>query len=43
VETGLILAVWSGLSVVSALQTRRLAGRLPAAGLVAAGLLVTAA
>ncbi|HEY2175008.1 MAG TPA: MFS transporter [Mycobacteriales bacterium] len=40
-DTGLILAVWSGLSVVSALQTRRLAGRLPAAGLVAAGLLLT--
>ncbi len=40
VDTGLILAVWSGLSVVSALQTRRLAGRLPAAGLIAAGLLL---
>ncbi len=39
-DTGLVLAVWSGLSVVSALQARRLAGRIPAAALVAAGLLL---
>ncbi|WP_051711086.1 MFS transporter [Streptomyces sp. NRRL S-350] len=37
---GGVLALWSGLSVVSALQARRLATRLSAAGQVTLGLLV---
>ncbi|MFF2142814.1 MFS transporter [Kitasatospora sp. NPDC058190] len=37
---GGVLALWSGLSVVSALQARRLAAHLPATAQVALGLLV---
>lgn len=36
----LVLAIWSGLSVVSALQARRLAGRVPATTQVAGSLLL---
>ncbi|GAA4227396.1 MFS transporter [Actinomadura meridiana] len=41
--SALVLAVWSGVSFVAALQARRLPARLPAGRLLAAGLVLSAA
>jgi predicted MFS family arabinose efflux permease len=43
VVSALVLAIWSGLSFVAALQARRLPSRLPAGRLLAAGLALSAA
>ncbi|WP_242911187.1 MFS transporter [Actinomadura terrae] len=40
--SALVLAIWSGLSFVTALQARRLPGRLPAGRLLGAGLALSA-
>ncbi|WP_433154047.1 MFS transporter [Actinomadura nitritigenes] len=42
VVSALVLAIWSGLSFVAALQARRLPSRLPAGRLLAAGLALSA-
>jgi MFS family permease len=43
VASAFVLAIWSGLSFVAALQARRLPARLPAGRLLAAGLALSAA